>query len=508
MTKDSLFRAAQAGVDWIVRNQQPDGRFLYYYDATANSRRDHEHPKRNPETDPYYNLLRHCGGVITALLYHTLWSEGTVQPANASEQEGRMPLEEPLIRRSAESAIDFFLGQLVPYVTPAGQDAAYACYNKKAKLGGSGLGLYMLAFYQKLFGDAKYADHAQRLGRHLVGEFLDTGEFMYYHVYLDKRVPREANRSLFSFYYPGVAIIGLANYCAHVCQSSREKEAVYARLHDALRFLILDRPRLYAEHFTSLPSDSWLTMGINDLWDEPQFRNDMYSRFVFQDADQMVAHVYTPRRALYPDYVGSFYYQYGDHPYPDGARAEGLMAAYMLARKIGDQSRIDRHAEGVISELNTWPVCTPCPCNTHEVTLISVGFGAERLARPFSYDSFIRYSRPVYPGAFTVNFSSFTRRVANTGFWMSRARGNGRKGGEIGKSLRARRHQGIIASNGRACGQNGFHLGNSAKRRESTYARDRYPAAGFWPDRWRRPPQCKSCPGTFLAVRAKQRPAT
>jgi len=68
-----------------------------------------------------------------------------------------------------------------------------------------------------------------------------------------------------------------------------------------------------------------------------------------------------------------------------------------------------RHAEGVISEFNGWPACTPCPCNTHEVTLISVGFGAERLARPFSYDSFIRYFRPVYPGAFPVPFPSFLR---------------------------------------------------------------------------------------------------
>lgn len=114
-------------------------------------------------------------------------------------------------------------------------------------------------------------------------------------------------------------------------------------MHNALRFLILERPRLYGAYFTSLPSDSWLMMGINDLWDEPEFRQDLYSQFVFRDADQMVAHTYTPRRAPFPDYVGSFYYHYGDHPYPDGARAEGLTAAYLLARKIGDKSRVDRY---------------------------------------------------------------------------------------------------------------------------------------------------------------------
>jgi len=61
-----------------------------------------------------------------------------------------------------------------------------------------------------------------------------------------------------------------------------------------------------------------------------------------------------------------------------------------------------RSARGTmqISELNGWPACSPCPCHTQDVTVLSVEFGAEWLARPFSYDSFIRYSRPVYPGAF------------------------------------------------------------------------------------------------------------
>ena len=342
-TSDALFRAAEAGVDWIISNQQPDGRFLYYYDAATDSRRDHEHPQRDPDRDPYYNLLRHCGGVVTLLLYHALCRGETVPDVVRGRQETWQPISEPVLRRAAQGGIDFYLKQLVPYATPKGREAAYAYFNRKAKLGGSGVGLYMLALYQRLFSDAKYAEPACRLCQHLLSEIQDTGEFRYYYIYLDEHVSREANRSYFSFYYPGEALIGLANYCAHVGPSPQEKDAVYARVHSALRFLILERPRLYAAHFTSLPADSWLMMAINDLWDEPQFRQDLYSQFVFRDADQMVAHMYTPRRAPFPDYVGSFYYQYGDHPYPDGARAEGLVAAYHLARKIGDQKRIERY---------------------------------------------------------------------------------------------------------------------------------------------------------------------
>ena len=35
-----------------------------------------------------------------------------------------------------------------------------------------------------------------------------------------------------------------------------------------------------------------------------------------------------------------------------------------------------RHAKVMISELHGWPACTPCPCYTHDVTIIGVGLGA------------------------------------------------------------------------------------------------------------------------------------
>ena len=36
----------------------------------------------------------------------------------------------------------------------------------------------------------------------------------------------------------------------------------------------------------------------------------------------------------YIDFEGGMYYEYGDHYYPDGARCEGLIAAYYLAKKL------------------------------------------------------------------------------------------------------------------------------------------------------------------------------
>jgi hypothetical protein len=72
-------------------------------------------------------------------------------------------------------------------------------YNRKAKLGGSGVGLYALALYQRLFNDDRYADAAQRLATDLVNEINEQGEFRYYHIYLDQPVAWEDNQRYFSF---------------------------------------------------------------------------------------------------------------------------------------------------------------------------------------------------------------------------------------------------------------------------------------------------------------------
>ncbi|MBC8355419.1 MAG: hypothetical protein H8E66_25865 [Planctomycetes bacterium] len=333
----SLTCAARAGTKWIADSLQTDGRFIYYYDAATDTQRDHEHPRRDPETDPYYNLLRHGGGVITLLLDEQLGQAQSLPTPSAIADQRREVIER---------ASDFLVQQLVDYQAADGTKAAYALYNRKAKLGGSGIGLCALAMYQRLFRDDRFADVAARLAHHLRNEINEHGEFRYYHIYLDKPVGWEDNQKYFSFYYPGEAILGLSQYCQHVCQADAERQAIYAKTHQALRFLLCERPHLHKEHYQTLPSDSWLMMGINDLWDVAEFQQEEYKKFVFDDADQMVRLMYTEEDAIYPDYVGSFYYHYGDHPYPDGARAEGLLSAYQLALKVGDQRRVEcyRHA--------------------------------------------------------------------------------------------------------------------------------------------------------------------
>jgi len=316
--------ATDQAIEHVLRNMHADGRFRYFYDSAKDTFRDRKHPKRDPEKDPYYNILRHSGGGLLLLF----------------DYQHR---KDPHLLRAVRKAIDFLLAQVRAYESPDGRSGGYVFYNRKAKLGGSAIGLALLSEYQRLSGDETYRDSAERLKNHLLNEISDTGEFRYYRVFLDEEVSWEENQDYFGFYYPGEAILGLADYYNYLAAES-EKQEIRTKLQKALHFLFEVRPIVHRQHYSALPSDSWLMMGVNEAWNAPELRDPKYAKFVFEDADKMVERMYTHADALYPDYPGSFYYEYGDYPYADGARAEGLLAALQLARKMGDEARTKKYA--------------------------------------------------------------------------------------------------------------------------------------------------------------------
>lgn len=360
VTAEDLWYRADAAIQRVVRTQSSDGRFEYYYDVKTDSHVNHEHPTRDPVTDPFYNFVRHCGGVLTLLFYAATRGDERLRRVGLVEPAASVPVhfasdvalsnsgdgskdQGDAIRSAVVSALNCYLTTLVQYSTSEGQPAAYAVDNQKGKLGASGLGLYCLALYQHVFADNRYQNTARLLANHILAETQESGEFRYYHTYSDRKVTLEENPQLFSFYYPGEALGGLAGYLKYICRDSAERLRIVEHVHRALRFLIVERPKRYPQHFAPLPSDSWLMMAINELFDLPEFRHELYRDFVFGDADQMCRQQYTPKNAIHPDYTGAFYYQYGDHPFPDGARAEGLTAAYLLALKTGDVHRQRRY---------------------------------------------------------------------------------------------------------------------------------------------------------------------
>ncbi|WP_045222888.1 hypothetical protein [Desulfonatronum thioautotrophicum] len=316
LTRVKLVDAVNLAIAHIQLTQEQGGKYLYYYDAAQDSRWDHEHPHRDPRKNPYYNILRHCGGALTCLFYEKYTRTGQT-------------LEN--VRR----AVEYLLEQtrLQDY---QGREGGFVYSEKKGKLGGSAIALYMLAEYQLLTGDDRYQTWADRLAWHLVNQVTAGGEFIYYNIYLDKPVTEEDNQKYFSFYYPGEAVCGLARYL-HLAAPG-DRELIFERLRKALDFLLKVRPKTRASEYTALPSDSWLMMGIKELWDFPEMRDPSYADFVVADARKMVQLMYTVTDAPCPDYAGAFYYNFGDYPYADGARCEGLLGAYELAVKMGDRA--------------------------------------------------------------------------------------------------------------------------------------------------------------------------
>jgi len=191
-----------------------------------------------------------------------------------------------------------------------GQEGAYIYHEKKSKLGGSGIALYLLAQYERVTENKQYRIWADRLACHLLNQITANGEFIYYNIYLDKQISESENQNYFSFFYPGEAICGLATYL-HLL-TPEQRQPVFEKLHKALEFLLVVRPVTRASEYSSVPSDGWLMMGIMEAWDFEEMRNPMYSDFVFSDAQRMTDQMYKVTDAPYPDYAGGFYYEYGD----------------------------------------------------------------------------------------------------------------------------------------------------------------------------------------------------
>ena len=317
LTKEKMEYALELAIGHIQRTQGEDGKFLYYYDAARDSRWDHEHQNRDPDKNPYYNILRHAGGGLTCLYY---------------EKHAKTGKTITNIRR----AIDFLVKH-TRYQEYANRTGAYIYSEKKAKLGGTGIALYLAADYQLYTGDDQYQTWADMLAWHLINQITPTGEFIYYNIYLDKPVTEAENQRYFSFYYPGEAICGLAKFLHLIPRDQRN--IYFVKLHKALGFLLDVRPVTRANEYTKVPSDSWLMMSIMELWDFPEMQDQKYANFVFSDAEKMIAQMYKVTDAPYPDYAGAFYYNFGDYPYADGARCEGLLGAYQLAVKLHDQHR-------------------------------------------------------------------------------------------------------------------------------------------------------------------------
>lgn len=326
---EEIKEQALKGAEWNLNNMHEDGRYLYYYDCKDDNFKDHEHPNA-PEDNLYYNDLRHCGGIITSIRAFQLTRDFK-------------------FLNNAKIAIDFITTITKEHLVD-NEPAAYVYYNKKAKLGGTGMILIAMMKYRQETDDKSYDEYIKKYTRHLLSRIYKTGEFLGYFINPNVQngnelidMTDEERRETFSFYYPGEALLGLALFANHFNDDEDLRQKVIKKSKLALDWIVNERPKIYSDLFTALPSDSWLMQAIEEWAKNPEFVNEDYINFVFKDADTMIEKSYKKDDSPYLDYEGAFYYNYGDHFYPDGARSEGLIAAYYLAKQLNKKELEEKY---------------------------------------------------------------------------------------------------------------------------------------------------------------------
>ena len=326
-SKDIMYDKTMKSVDWLVKNMNRDGSFLYYYDPYLDTVVDDIHPKM---IDPLYNnILRHSGGTVSLIRGYEISGD-------------------KLYLEKAKDSIDFLISTFRTHKYKK-EFACYPFFNKKSKLGGAGIGLIAIMHYYIQTGDECYRKELDGLVRHILSRVDKAGEMLGYYIhpkFNDAKAIRnpsdEVKKELFSFYYPGEALLGLALYFRHVENIDVElKKDIKIKSKMALDFLVDVRPVKYDYMFEALPADAWLMQAIEEWVKVDGFKKQSYIDFVFNDTKAMFEHMYTDENTNKnnKDYIGGFYYNYGDHVYHDASRCEGVVSAYYLAKYLKDEDK-------------------------------------------------------------------------------------------------------------------------------------------------------------------------
>ncbi|MFV2039965.1 MAG: hypothetical protein ACC660_06965 [Acidimicrobiales bacterium] len=141
---DSAHAAAVGAADWIVLNQNPDGKYLYEWDRDADS-----------ATDAAYNMVRHAG---TTMALYQFAAAGEIAYLDA-----------------ADAGMDWMLQQEVGNDTVA---AIAPTPNSNAKLGTVALATAGLVHRRRATGDTSFDDLLRRFGNLMVGQQRADGSML------------------------------------------------------------------------------------------------------------------------------------------------------------------------------------------------------------------------------------------------------------------------------------------------------------------------------------------
>jgi AMMECR1 domain-containing protein len=282
--KKSLLAAARSAGDYLVRMQLPQGKFHYIY-----------HPLEDRYSVGSYNIVRHAGTAVALFELYRVTRDLSYLD-------------------SARRAVDYLKTR---FKAARSGRALYVLDNDgKGKLGAAGLALVALTSQMEL--DVRSADpeSARRLADHILSMQRKDGAFESYY-----RLKGDEPAGSVSLYYPGEAILGLVS----LFDLNGDKRLLDAARHGA-DYLIYTQRKMSA-----LPPDAWMMQALERL--HRIGREPKYARHAIALAEAMIAEQYTASDLA--GYAGGF--RPGlPRATPAASRAEGLVAAYRLARKIDD----------------------------------------------------------------------------------------------------------------------------------------------------------------------------
>ena len=284
---DDALRAARLGGNYLARSVGSGGRFVYAYSPASD------------EESPGYNILRHAGTTYSLLEIYSV----TRDPAHLA---------------AARRALRYLLGAI--RTSPTDKQAAWVVQNDTVSLGGNGLAVVALAKHAEITGDRTHLPMMRMLARWMVSVQGQDGRFTVHKQNVSDREPSPFR----SAYYPGEAILGLLRLYRLDPQAAWLDTA-----ERAAKYLITVRDGRTSDE--QLPHDHWLLYGLNELH---RLRpRPVYLRRALRLARVILAA--QNRRPERPDWMGSFYSP--PRVTPTATRAEGLGAAWLLARDFGHE---------------------------------------------------------------------------------------------------------------------------------------------------------------------------
>lgn len=294
ISRAQLLKSSRAGGDYLIRAQNRDGSFHYSYN-----------PLEDRASASAYNILRHAGTAIS--LFDLYAATGDARYVNSARRA--LGYLKTRYRRARETG------------------GLYVIDNDgKAKLGANGLALVALTKQMEFDPKSSDRESAAQLAAVILAMQRKDGSFeSYYQVRGDE--PRES----VSLYYPGEAILGLVQLYKH----NGDK-----RLLDAARrgagYLIESQSRM-----RQLPPDAWLLQALEALHSIE--REPRYVIHAMALSEAMINEQYT--EADREGFPGAF--RPGlPRATPAASRAEGMLAAYRIARLTNDA-----HASRIVSAL-------------------------------------------------------------------------------------------------------------------------------------------------------------